>query len=217
MNLLCLSFPGQLLKLTDKAASRYAQGLVTVIEHTFLDAVASLSLYQAARTNSAVSRHRTGASPAGPCPSCGAQRLPSHLEQHLPFLHAQSFLYALDTIGKVLTVLAKYPSIPDAVRNQENTFRESLPSLTSLRDTAHHPEDRARGLKKSGKRIKLKPVENAFLHFSEGGVLVLGNFIGDKYGSTTADGRYAEIEVSIATLTTVHACLQATINALPWH
>jgi len=47
-------------------------------------------------------------------------------------------------------------------------------------------------------------------------VLALGNLIGDKYGSTTAAGDYAEIEVSDATLTTVHACLQITIDAFPW-
>lgn len=49
-----------------------------------------------------------------------------------------------------------------------------------------------------------------------GGVLALDILNGDKYGSTTADGRYAEIEVNGATLTTVHACLQAVIDALPW-
>jgi hypothetical protein len=142
--------------------------------------------------------------------------MPAYLERHLPFVHAQSFLYALDTIRKVLTILSQNPSFPDAVRHQEKILRDALPSLTPLRDTAHHPEDRARGLKKSGKRTKLKPVKNALFNFQNGGVLALGNFIGDKYGSTTADGHDTEIEVSSATLTTVHTCVQAVIDALPW-
>jgi hypothetical protein len=216
MNFLCLSFPGRFLNLADPASSRDGRRLLTVMEHAFLDAVASLSLYQAARSNLAVSHRQTAAASSGACPTCGTQRMPAFLERHLPFLHAQSFLYALVTIGKVLTILSQNPALPDTVRQQEKIFRDALPSLTLLRDTAHHPEDRARGLKKSGKRIKLKPVRNALFDFQNGGVLALGNFIGDKYGSTTADGHYTEIEVSSATLTTVHQCLQAMIDALPW-
>ena len=167
MNFLCLSFPGHFLNLTDKAASREAQPLMTLIEHAFLDAVASRNLYQSARGRLAVAHRRTEGGTRGACSTCGAQRMPAYLEQHLPFLHAQSFLYALDIIGKVLAVMSKNPSFPDTVRHQQKILRDALPSLTSLRDTAHHPEDRARGLKKSGKRIKLKPVKNAIFNFSE--------------------------------------------------
>ena len=132
MIFLSLSFPSRFLNLADQASSREGQRLMTVMEHAFLDAVASLSLYQAARANLAASHRRTAAASSGACPTCGAQSMPAYLERHLPFVHAHSFLYALDTIRKVLTVLSQNPSFPDAVRHMGNKKRAKPSAATRI-------------------------------------------------------------------------------------
>lgn len=133
MNFLSLSLLGHFLNLADRASCREGERLIGVMKHAFSDAVASLSLYQASRAKQAVSHRRTAGRASGVCPTYGAQRMPADLEQHLPFLHAQSFIYALDTISKVLAILSDISGIPDDVRRQKKTFSNALPSLTPLR------------------------------------------------------------------------------------
>lgn len=218
MSFFPLSFPGTFLNLPDQAQCQQGQRLMAIMEGAFTDAVASLSLFQAdsARLAASYGSGSTLSEAPPDCPTCGTRRMPGHLERRLPFLHARTFLYALDSLGKALTVLAEIATVPSGVRRHRDAFRNALPSLTPLRDTAQHLEDRGRGLAKGGKPLNLKPVVNELFHFPGGGVLALDILNGDKYGSTTADGHYAQIEVNGATLTTVHACLQAVIDALPW-
>ena len=216
MNVLRLTYPGSFLDLFDHAQCEQAQRLVDLMEAAFTDAMAALSLFQAdtARRRTSCAIPPTGEPPV--CPSCGNHRIPDYLQRRLPFVHARVFLYALDTFRKALTVLAEIPSVPDVVGRERDAYRSALPSLTPLRNTTQHLEDRARCLGKDGKPLELKPVINEMFHFPSGGVLALDILNGNQYGATTSDGAYSEIEVAMPTLTTTHRCLQAVINALPW-
>lgn len=65
-----------------------------------------------------------------------------------PFVHAKSFLYALDEVAKALNVLAKEPLTPPAksvIDAQITAWNTALPHLKGVRDSSHHAEDRLRG------------------------------------------------------------------------
>jgi len=130
-------------------------------------------------------------------------------------LHARSFIYALDTIGNTLEVLQAEPDVPTEVKTQTDAFFAAFPSVVGVRDSAHHPEDRGRGLGKWGKPLTLKAVDNQLIK-APGGVLALDCLNGNKYGCTMADGHYGEVEVSPDSLSVVQTCVQKVFDAFPW-
>lgn len=142
--------------------------------------------------------------------------LPRQLRHFIPFIYAKSFLYAVDRIGKVLARLAERPDLPADAQGACKEFYASFPSLREVRNSAQHVEDRGRGLGKGGKPLDLKPIENSMISAPGGNVLVVDNLNGNRFGATIADGHYAEMEVSAASLTTIRQHIQAVLEALPW-
>lgn len=191
-----LRYPGAFLDLPDHAISGQVFSLLMVIESAFVDAAVALNLFES----------RTVCNPP----------LPRQYEHRLPFINARTFLYALDTIGKVLVVVAEQYNLPPQAKAVCDKFQTLFPTLTPLRDTAQHIEDRARGVGRGGKPITLQPITNMFINAPRGGVLAIDILQNNRYGSTMADGNYGEIEVSDATMEQVKECLQALLDALPW-
>lgn len=119
--------------------------------------------------------------------------------------------------GEAGTPLVRHHTgVPAEVGAQTDAFYDALPSLARVRDTAHHPEDRARGLDKKQKPLDLKPIDNKLISAPGGGVLVLDSLNGNRYGCTMADGHYGEVEVSAESLGVVQNCLQSVLNAFTW-
>lgn len=141
--------------------------------------------------------------------------VPRQLQHHIPFIYAKAFLYAADTIGKILARLSENPDLPDGARELCRAFYSSFPELREVRNSAQHIEDRGRGLGKGGKPLDLKPVDNAMIN-APNGALILNTLNGNRYGSTMADGHYGEVEVSAASLATIRDMLESTFAALPW-
>lgn len=145
-----------------------------------------------------------------------AGRLPDAYVHRLPFLHARSFLLALDRLDRALAVLAKEHGVPEAVGAVLTAFRDAVPNLRGVRNSVAHHEDRSRGLGRSGKALDLKPVSNRMVSAPGGGVLILESLNGSCFGSTMEDGHYGEVEVSAETLKAAAACVQSVINAFRW-
>lgn len=131
-------------------------------------------------------------------------------------IYAKVFLYALDTIGKTLRVLAETTGTPATLEEIRHNFYKALPSLTAVRDTAHHMEDRARGVGRQGTPMILQPVTNRMVNAPSGGVLILSSLNGNCFGSTMGDGRYGEVEVSVATMQVAQRAIQETLDAFAW-
>ena len=127
-----------------------------------------------------------------------AGRVPREFQHNRSFIYARAFLYALDAFDKFLGVLAKEPQVPEQVATFHGQMAEAFPNLRGVRNTAQHLEDRARGLGagREPKPLDLKPLTNDFINASQGGVLVLNNLNGSRYGSTMSDGHFGEIDVS---------------------
>lgn len=131
------------------------------------------------------------------------------------FMHAKTFLLALDRIDKHFGVLARSPGVPAAVAEAKVAFEAVLPALRGVRNSIAHHEDRSRGLAKDGKPLDLKPIDNEIAR-APGGVLVLESLVGSRFCSTMADGHYGEVEVTPPSLEAARQLAQTSIEAFRW-
>jgi hypothetical protein len=146
--------------------------------------------------------------------------LPESYKHRLQFIHAHSFLYALDSFGKFLDIIADEENITEKVTSIRDEFNNSIPSLRKIRNSALHIEDRSRGFgtqeqAKKKERMKLQPINNRMIKAPKG-ALVLSNLNGNRLGYTIDDGSFQEIEVSIKTLNIAIVALQSVINCFNW-
>lgn len=137
------------------------------------------------------------------------------------FIHAKSFLFALDYFDRFLAVISKENGSPEALKDIHKKIKVHFPSLRGVRNTAHHMEDRIRGLEKverNGKEhpLKLKPISTDSLSL-ERGALILNSLHGSKFGSTMADGHYGEVDVSASSMKDLQKILQEVIDAFSWN
>lgn len=126
-----------------------------------------------------------------------------------PFIHAHSFVLAVDSFGKFLEVICGYDVLPSTVRDVRKKFDESLPGVSKIRNSALHLEDRLRGYlsRKDKDKEKGRPLK---------GLMWLSNLHGNKLGYTIDDGSHQQIEVSQGTLAILVDTLNELLKALPW-
>jgi len=142
-------------------------------------------------------------------------QLPEEYQHRLPFIHAKSCVYALDTLVKAMRLLAGIPSVPSTVSDALDDFNEAFPDLVHVRDSSHHAEDRVQG-KRRDVRIELGPVTNDAIHAPGGGVLISDMLINNRYGGTLGDGSYGEVEISADSVVVAQACVQRILSAFEW-
>ena len=141
-------------------------------------------------------------------------RLPMEYVQRPMFMHARSFIYALDTIGCVLRVLSGIDAVPPGVSQQKLAFDEHFPELRDVRNSAHHVEDRVRGLGPSERKISLEPVDLPPLLSADAGVALLGETLVDRsFGCTLANGSYGRVEISLDSALRARNCVQGVLDA----
>ena len=112
---------------------------------------------------------------------------PSSCASRLRSLYARCFVYALDAAGQLIRVLQEYDQLPSSARRQCKRYLSQFVAVRDLRNSLQHIEDRLRGLGRGGVPLP-------------GPLIVLGGFIDNRFGSTTEDGRYVEIEMSNSVL-----------------
>ncbi|MEJ8326050.1 hypothetical protein WKI40_23250 [Kosakonia sacchari] len=130
---------------------------------------------------------------------------PRQMNHNRIFIFAKSFLYSLDTIREILRVISENENASSERVEIFKSMDASLPELREVRNSAHHLEDRIRGIGKHKKKISLQ---------SSG--LVLNNLVGTKYGCTMADGDYGEVDVSSETLEIVQKIVQRALDSFEW-
>lgn len=142
--------------------------------------------------------------------------LPEDYKGRLPFLHARGFLFALDTLANLLRVMATEAQAPAPLPTITDDWMITFPQLKHVRDTAHHVEDRVRGLGRDGKPLQLAPLVNEMINAPNGGVLLIDSLMNNRYGCTLADGTYGEVEVSGVSPSAATALVQRAIEAFQW-
>ncbi len=133
----------------------------------------------------------------------------------VPFIHAHSFLFALVGILKALRAIEGMAAAPAPARIAAKRFESLFPTAVGIRDSAHHVEERARGLKRGGKPIELKPIETGPIR-APAGALMLSMLNGNRLGYTMDDGAYGELEVSRETLESAQVIIQEVLDAFAW-
>lgn len=130
-------------------------------------------------------------------------------------MYGKSFVYALDTIGSSLGVLCK--TLPDnqSLQQIKQAWDSQFKDLRSVRNSAHHLEDRALSRGYRGKPMTAKPYESEHITTPEN-VLLLGITEERRYGYTSSDGTYSAVDVTPETLKIVGDVVQGVINCLPW-
>jgi hypothetical protein len=141
--------------------------------------------------------------------------IPEAYQRRLPFLHARGFLFALDALANVLRALDEEAWAPAELAEVRKDWLAAFPQLQHVRNTAHHMEDRARGLGQNKKEIRLQPVHNQAVD-APGGAMILDMLNNNNYGGTLGDGTYGEVEVSGSSLAEATALLQRAIDAFTW-
>ncbi len=134
---------------------------------------------------------------------------PRSYAQKIPFMHAHSFLYAVDSFGKFLDKLCDYEAIPQPVRDARDEFNQKLPMVRKIRNSALHLEDRSRRYaswqdKNKGKRMKIQEI----FGFS--------NLEGNLLCYTIDDGTYQKIAVNEETLRVLVDTINKVVRAFPW-
>ena len=93
--------------------------------------------------------------------------LPRSFTRNLPHFYAKSFVFALDNFQKSLKVISLIPNLPNRleVKRILKEFDDHFIHLRGVRNSAHHMEDRIRGLgpynkaKKIKEKIQPKPID----------------------------------------------------------
>ncbi|MGM7959719.1 hypothetical protein [Yersinia enterocolitica] len=144
-------------------------------------------------------------------------QLPQEFIIHQSIINARAFLYALDSFDKHLKVLKNYPDVPELIADLHCELKQSFPDLLGVRNTAHHIEDRSRGLDASRppRPLELKPVDNPSFK-SKNGSLMLDCLRGTKYGNTMANGHYGEVDVSQESMEILLSIFQRLLDSFKW-
>lgn len=135
--------------------------------------------------------------------------VPRTYSHKIPFIHAHTFVYAVDSFGKFLDELCEYEVLPSALKEIRDDFNARLPMVRKIRNSALHIEDRSRryasiGDKKKGKKMQVD------------GFLGLSNLEGNQLCYTIDDGSYQKVAVSPETLGVLVEVANNVLGVFPW-
>lgn len=146
-----------------------------------------------------------------------AMDVPQSFMVRKPLLYARSFLYALDSFQKTLALLVKKPHLQHQFMTALNAFNVAFPAIVHIRNSAHHMEDRVRGLKSHEKPIDVQPptISSFEVEGEKAKITALDTLVGNEYGNLLADGSYGELGVSAAKMTEFQSLYQNLVDSLP--
>lgn len=130
--------------------------------------------------------------------------LPRSYLHQIPFTHAYTFVYAVDSFGKFLEELALYEGVPKLISNCLSEFNHLLPSVRKIRNSALHIEDRSRGYGTLGEKMETN------------GFLGLSNLEGNQLCYTIDDGTYLRVEISSNVLNILVKIMNDLILSFQW-
>jgi len=142
-------------------------------------------------------------------------KLPRAYQHQLPFLHAKSFLFALDGVRKTLLSLKRIGPSAAASDVALGILAAGVPDLAGVRDSTAHADERSQG-KARGKALPTVPIDSFGIHAPGGGAIVISGLHNDVFNCTVEDGRLAGVAVNDKSLGAAFQAAQALLDALPW-
>lgn len=207
--------PGTCLASPDDPRVRFTvEALLGLLGDCLADAAISLTLFE---SSCALNREsRAGGARTKTEWPVSSGSVPASYSHRLPFIHAKSCVFALDSIAKTIRQLSRQDAAPADVAASYDELVKFLPALQDVRDSAHHPEDRIRGVQRSNMPLVLKAVDNRFMKAPAGVAVIVDALVGNRYGGTMASGEYGEVEISAASVTAARDAIQRAYLAYPW-
>jgi len=135
--------------------------------------------------------------------------VPRSYSHKFPFIHAHSFVYAVDSFGKFLDELCGYDVVPQAAVKARDEFNQRLPMVRKIRNSALHLEDRSR-------RYASKPDKKKRKRMDVEGFLGLSNLEENLLCYTIDDGTYQKIAITQETLQVLVETVNKVLHAFPW-
>lgn len=144
---------------------------------------------------------------------------PLKIEEKILSISAKAFIFSIDGIYRFSKLLEKDDKTPEGAKSLKHNIDTAFPDLTGVRDTAHHTEDRARGIGLDHKRNRVQMTYKPFNDgkFVSDGSLMLGCINGTKYSTTMSDGVTGTIDVSDESMVQLQKIVQEAINAFQWN
>lgn len=133
-------------------------------------------------------------------------------ERRRPFVAAESFIFSIFRVGRVLDRVARMSSSAAAAAN---ALWQGLPDLKDVRDSVQHSDERATGHAR-GKRTAVGPVNDGGIETGNTDVIAMGNLVGTEYRIQSHDGRYLSVAITQGTIDVACSALQAAIEAFNW-
>ncbi len=130
--------------------------------------------------------------------------MPADYAHRALFVHAKSFLFALDNAARALRSAAGMPGAPPPLSDVKDSWATHFPDLVAVRDTSHHPEDRLRGLG-GPRRPPLPP-----------GAIFLENLDGTVLSSTMANGEIGRVDISRESLKVASDLVNEALATYEW-
>lgn len=187
-----LTFPGHWIEGKDRDQAFQVQHILSLIQGLFIESVVSYALFQPITAENVRDyMNRFGRGDETPYERC------------LNGIYAKAFVFALDSIEKLLNRLVAMCNPPKEIKHLHEEYKKLFGHLKHIRDSAIHIEDRGRG-----KTRKQEPLDTH--------IIVLGCFIERRYTFTGEDGRQYEIEISESTLRKAKSIIQEIINSYSW-
>lgn len=130
----------------------------------------------------------------------------------LRHLFAGAFLGSISGVEKALKQLAKREP---AYKAGHSEFNDSFPGITDLRDSTQHIDERVQQQAR-GRLIEPKLLGNPFVSGPGApAAYVLNSWVGDRFHSTSAEGRLVSLEISGASLEVAVRIVLKTLRATP--
>jgi hypothetical protein len=140
--------------------------------------------------------------------------LPRQLEDRKILIAARAFVFALDNFANHLRAVSRETGNP-RIDGLTDEFHATFPHLTEVRNTAHHPEDRARNLDRHQRPIELKAVDNYGI-LAPAGLNIADSLRGNQYYCTNEGGFAVHVEISIDSLTKVRNFILRAYACFEW-
>lgn len=186
-----LSLPGPWIDMADRHLAFTIHNLLGMAVDQFNEAVLACELFTPLHTQRVSIREE----------DCVATI--NAKNSRLIAMYAKAFVCSLDATRSFLFVLARQQDLPKHSVDACCKFEQDFGYIRDIRNSIQHIEERALGLAQLGKPLDIR-------------LILLGNFVDNRFGFTTDKSGYAEIEISQLTLKLVRAALERVIWSLKW-
>lgn len=168
-----MSLPGAWVDHTDRDHAWTVHGLLSAAAGQFNDAVVAYQFFEPI-TAGDLKRDASGEllSPRDP------------VRDRLRGIYARAYVYALDTTCRFVEILKKQSLNAPPATAACNAFLQCFQNVRHIRNSLAHVDERSQSIGARGKKLP-GPL-----------VIIGGAFIDNRFGVTSDDGRYAEVEIS---------------------